>query len=217
MSERKNDPTDAEPGRVVDETRRRLTGAGLAGSGVLLTLVSHPVLGRGLGGNQCTKSAILSGNLSNPQDNTQCGCSPGYWGQHPEVWSKLTDGQYLPGMLFNTVFARNVFKNGATLGQVAQQSLKLELVTIPAGCKPKDYYAKVRNASFHAVAALLNAATFAWRYLPLYDTPQKVINAYQTAFDQSFTDCGAALDNVKSAWDQYSRLYCGYDAHGNPT
>jgi hypothetical protein len=118
MSVRKNDPTDAEPGRVVDETRRRLTGAGLAGSGVLLTLVSHPVLGRGLGGNQCTKSAILSGNLSNPQDNTQCGCSPGYWGHHPEVWSKLTDGQYLPGMLFNAAHGavhgahRHAYRNG---------------------------------------------------------------------------------------------------------
>lgn len=204
------------PHETVDHTRRRLTGAGLAGSGVLLTLVSHPVLGHGTGvGNQCTKSAILSGNLSQPQDNVQCGCSPGYWGQHPEVWGKLTDNLYLPSMLFNTVFGRNVFKNGATLGQVAVQSIKLELVSVPASCDKKDYYGKVRNASFHAVAALLNAATFAWRYLPQYDTPQKVINAYQAAFDLTPMDCGAALNSVKSEWDQYSRLYCGYDAHGN--
>lgn len=212
--DKQENPSAAEQ---VDQGRRRFTGAGLAGSGVILTLVSHPVLGgsRG-GGNQCTRSAILSGNLSHQQDNTQCGCSPGYWGQHPEVWGKLTDNLYLPGMVFNTVFGRNVFKNNATLGQVAQQSLKLDLMAIPGNCSnKKDYYSKVRNASFHAVAALLNAATFAWRYLPLYDTPQKVINAYQAAFDSAALDCGAALTQLKSEWDQYSRLYCGYDAHGN--
>lgn len=217
MAEQEQDKRDnPSTAQQVDQSRRRFTGAGLAGSGVILTLVSHPVLGgsRG-GGNQCTRSAILSGNLSHQQDNTQCGCSPGYWGQHPEVWGKLTDNLYLPDMVFNTVFGRNVFKNNATLGQVAKQSLKLELVTIPANCNKQDYYSKVRNASFHAVAALLNAATFAWRYLPLYDTPQKVINAYQTAFDAAALDCGAALTQLKSEWDQYSRLYCGYDAHGN--
>ncbi|MEO1767722.1 hypothetical protein [Thiobacter aerophilum] len=198
----------------VDPSRRRFTGAGLAGSGIILTLVSHPVLGHS-GGNQCTRSAILSGNLSNQQGDTQCGCSPGYWGQHPEIWGKLTDDLYLPSMVFNTVFGRNVFNNNATLGEVAQQSHNLDLVSIPNTCNMQGYYAKVRNASFHAVAALLNAATFAWRYLPLYDTPQKVINAYQAAFDAATRDCGAALDQLKSEWDQYSRLYCGYDAHGN--
>jgi hypothetical protein len=201
-----------EPGRV-DESRRRFTRGGLAGSGVLLTLVSHPVLGA----NQCTRSAILSGNLSQGQSPVQCGCSPGYWGQHPEVWGGLTDNLYLPQMVFNTVFGRNVFKNNATLGEVAQQSKKLDLASIPPACQNQtDYYGKVRNAAFHAVAALLNAATFAWRYLPQYDTPQKVIDAFQAAFDNAALDCGAALTQLKAEWDQYNSLYCGYDAHGNP-
>lgn len=205
--------TDVPP-EGVDSTRRRLTGAALVGSGVMMTLVGHPVLAGGGGANRCTRSAILSGNLSQHQSAVQCGCSPGYWGQHPDVWGGLTDNLYLPHMPFNGVFGRDVFKDGATLGQVAQQSLKLELLAYPGGCSTKSYYGKIRNASFHAVAALLNAATFAWRYLPAYDTPAKVISAYQSAFDLAATDCGAALDSLKSEWDQYSRLYCGYDAHG---
>jgi len=201
----------------VDQTRRRLTGAGLAGSGVLLTLVSHPVLGNSYGGNQCTKSAILSGNLSKQQDNVQCGCSPGYWGQHPEVWDRLTDHLYLPHMEFNAVFGRTVFQAGTTLLTVAIESEKPPLAFAkPNGCN-NGFYKKIRVASFHAVAALLNSATFAWRFLPLYDTPAKVIAAYQLAFDNSLMphNCGSALEQVKDQWDQYSNLYCGYDAFGN--
>lgn len=216
-----NNEKPAEQGvDQVDQTRRRLTGAGLAGSGVLLTLASHPVLGGTYttGGNQCTKSAILSGNLSHQQDTTQCGCSPGYWGQHPEVWANLTDNLYLPNMLFNAVFGRTVFVTTTTLLQVAQQSISPPLgFPTPNGCKQNgnNFYNNIRVASFQAVAALLNAATFAWRYLPLYDTPQKVINAYQAAFDTAAMDCGSALNQLKTQWDQYNNLYCGYDAHGN--
>jgi len=208
----------AEPG--VDQTRRRLTGA-VVGSGVILTLKSHPVLAGGgsYGGgtNECTKSSILSGNLSKPDSGAQCGCSPGYWGQHPGVWGGLTENLYLPNMVFNTVFGRTVFNNGATLGQVAIESLRLGLVTIPSDCNRNSYYSNVRNASFHAVAALLNSATFAWRFLPLYDTPAKVITAYQAAFDNSLMNdnCGSALNELKNQWDKYSNLYCGYAAQGN--
>lgn len=82
MSEIENsDPglTPTESG--VDQTRRRLTGAGLAGSGVLLTLASRPVLAQG--GICLAPSGFQSGNLSRPnQGNTPCaGRTPGYWGQ----------------------------------------------------------------------------------------------------------------------------------------
>ena len=69
----------------VDQTRRRLTGAGLAGSGVLLTLASRPVLAQG--GICLSPSGFQSGNLSRPnQGNTPCaGRTPGYWGEKNSI------------------------------------------------------------------------------------------------------------------------------------
>jgi len=74
-------PTEAG----VDQTRRRLTGAGLAGSGVLLTLASRPVLAQG--GICLSPSGFQSGNLSRPnQGSTPCtGRTPGYWGQKNSI------------------------------------------------------------------------------------------------------------------------------------
>lgn len=68
----------------VDQTRRRLTGAALAGSGVLLTLASGPVLANGA----ClSPSGFQSGNLSRPnQGNLPCsGRTPGYWGEKNSI------------------------------------------------------------------------------------------------------------------------------------
>ena len=68
----------------VDQTRRRLTGAALAGSGVLLTLASGPVLANGA----ClSPSGFQSGNLSRPNRvNLPCsGRTPGYWGQKNSI------------------------------------------------------------------------------------------------------------------------------------
>ena len=69
----------------VDQTRRRLTGAGLAGSGVLLTLASRPVLAQG--GFCLSPSGFQSGNLSRPsQGNVACtGRTPGYWGEKNSI------------------------------------------------------------------------------------------------------------------------------------
>lgn len=221
-----NNEQAVEP--AVDLTRRRLTGAGLAGSGVLLTLVSHPVLGGGYStggggvGNQCTKSAILSGNLSNQGTPVQCGCSPGYWGQHPDVWDKLTDGRFLPGMYFNTVFGCKVFKDTTTLLDVALMNDKCAPVLKASDCCGKSgsssgFTSKVQTCSFHAVAAICNAATFAWRYLPSYDTPEKIITAYQNAYTAAkyYKDCASAFEQLKTDLDKYNNLYCGYDAFGN--
>jgi hypothetical protein len=215
-----------EPG--VDLTRRRLTGAGLAGSGVLLTLVSHPVLGGGYStggggvGNQCTKSAIMSGNLSTQGTPVQCGCSPGYWGQHPQVWDALTEHRYLPSMKFNDVFGCKVFKDSTTLLDVALQNNQCTPVLKSSDCcsghhASNGFNSKVQTCSFHAVAAICNAATFAWRYLPSYDTPEKIITAYQNAYTaaKTYRDCASGFEQMKTELDKYNTLYCGYDAHGN--
>ena len=82
MSDIENSNPELTPTKSgVDQTRRRLTGAGLAGSGVLLTLASRPVLAQG--GICLSPSGFQSGNLSRPnQGNTPCaGRTPGYWGE----------------------------------------------------------------------------------------------------------------------------------------
>ena len=87
MSDIKHENKELQPNpveQVVDPTRRRLTGAALAGSGVLLTLASRPVLANGV----ClSPSGFQSGNLSRPSlGNLPCsGRTPGYWGEKNSI------------------------------------------------------------------------------------------------------------------------------------
>lgn len=218
--EQKNEALQDDPAKPgVDHTRRRLATAAL-GSGVILTLKSHPVLAT-TSTNECTKSALLSGNLSHHQSNVQCGCSPGYWGQHPEVWDKLTEYRFSPSAKFNTVFGCQVFNNNTTLLDVATMNSQSTTILSSAACcsgggSGMGFSSKVQASSFHAVAGICNAATFAWRYLPSYDTPDKIITAYKNAFTaaKTYKDCGAAFEQLKTNLDKYNNLYCGYNAAG---
>lgn len=214
-----------EPG--VDQTRRRLTGAAV-GSGVILTLKSHPVLAGGSyggGTNECTKSALLSGNLSNHQNNVQCGCSPGYWGQHKDLWNKLTEGQCLPRDNFNNKFNCKVYSEDTTCGDVSERSTTCKSYSGSgsysggssyshggsSSCNTTDKDSKIRTCAFHSVAALCNAYTFSWRF-PL--TPEQVKLKFKTAFESSKYDCGRACQNLTDELDKYNNQYCGYDAKG---
>ena len=78
--------------QVADSSRRRFTKSGLAASSVILTLASKPVLGQWA----CqSPSGFQSGNVSSHGTPVTCsGLTPGYWGNHPEVWPKPT---YDPG------------------------------------------------------------------------------------------------------------------------
>lgn len=89
----------------IDHSKRRLTKAGLAASGVMLTLASKSVLaGRPTGkptgrtAIQCTSpSGFTSLNVSAPgKHQSAClGRSPGMWAQWPELWISLG---YDPGV-----------------------------------------------------------------------------------------------------------------------
>jgi len=218
----------AEPG--VDQTRRRLAGAAV-GSGVILTLKSHPVLAGGgsYGGgtNECTKSALLSGNLSNHQSNVQCGCSPGYWGRHQDLWNKLTEGNCLHTDSFNQKFGCYVYSDDTTCGKVSQRDTSCTsysgsssysggssytMSNSSSSCDTTNKDSKIRTCAFQSVAALCNAYTFAWRF-PL--TPDQVKLKFKTAFEYSQNDCGDACATLTDELDKYNNLYCGYDRHGN--
>jgi hypothetical protein len=67
-----------ECGELSEETKsgRRRFVKGAVAAPVILTVVSRPAMG----GNFCTPSGFLSGNLSNQQQDIVCnGRSPGYW------------------------------------------------------------------------------------------------------------------------------------------
>jgi hypothetical protein len=103
--EEHNFPQDvANQTGLVDESRRRFTKAGVAVSGVLLTLASRPSLGGGGtvgGGGVCkSPSGFLSGNASHHGTTQYCkGCTPGYWGTH-YTWPS----PYKTGTCTNTQF-----------------------------------------------------------------------------------------------------------------
>lgn len=91
MSDKPNLPEDIESAQngQVNETRRRLTKAGLGASAVVATLASRPVFA-----DACTISGMASGNASPAPGQKPCGgCTPGYWRNHPRNWPS----PYLPG------------------------------------------------------------------------------------------------------------------------
>jgi hypothetical protein len=74
-----------------DPVRRRLARGGLAGTVVLGSLISRPVLGNGFGPNapyDCTISGQLSGNMS-PRAGDGVTCSA--LGKSPAEWSALAN------------------------------------------------------------------------------------------------------------------------------
>lgn len=65
------------PEQVADPSRRRFARAGVVAAPVIMTLASRPALGY----YNCSLSGVLSGNLSNPNQNYVCaGKTPGFWG-----------------------------------------------------------------------------------------------------------------------------------------
>jgi len=75
-----------------DLSRRRFSKTGLLAAPAIYTLASKPAFG-----NHCSISGHLSGNLSQPNDHVCGGCTPGYWGQHPENWPNMSIDAYHPG------------------------------------------------------------------------------------------------------------------------
>ena len=130
-----------------DQTRRKLTTAGIAGTGVLLSVASRSAMG---GWGQCTGSELASGNLSRTGDQNPCGCSPGFWWNNngEAIWTdpkSISLAPYPPSSKFNTVFGKDFFLPTAN-------------VTLAMIGPPQQYPRIVeetgKGASFAAAAAL---------------------------------------------------------------
>ena len=207
---------DAAAGKPdsVDTSRRRFTKAGLAGSGVILSISSRSALG---GWGTCTGSEMMSGNMSRQGTPNPCGCSPGYWGQHLTEWNNLISQRliattYKPEADFDTVFGLANLPNGmfnpdAQLQYVAQRGTHLT-IALPSACDPtkdnSDFLGTARTATFHAVAALLNASVYGSRYPAPYQSPGAVINAFSIAASSAYASCNKQpFENFINAVDVY--------------
>lgn len=76
-------PNDANETPAVDNARRKLAGTAL-GVAAVFTLSSRPVWATG--GQQCTISGMMSGNLSAPKGSSCEGCRPDYWKGKKDKW-----------------------------------------------------------------------------------------------------------------------------------
>ena len=93
MKEKQSSEGLEDKTKFVDSSRRRFTKAGLAATGVILTLASRPVLAN----TDCrSPSAWASANMSaHFKYNEMCfGNYPDYYANNPQAWGGT---QYLPG------------------------------------------------------------------------------------------------------------------------
>jgi hypothetical protein len=129
----KPSPSDVDQLKLANASRRRFGKAGLAASGVILTLTSRSALGHTL--CHTAPSGFVSGNVSSQPDATGEGYSPGYWKNHSNWPISLTT-------LFSQAFPLHHHSpyTGATF---------LELLT------PQHF--DVAKLGMHLVAAYLNA------------------------------------------------------------
>jgi hypothetical protein len=194
----KNQPESNETqdiAREADQSRRKFTSAGVAGTGVLLSVASRSAMG---GWGQCTGSELASGNLSRADDANPCGCSPGYWWNKngSKSWDLYLASKYPKSSGFNAVFGVKYFKFNVPLqdcGPSQKHDVKF------TGCSNTD------TIAMHAVAALLNAEFFGNRYPVLgLQTAAGVISAFQSAF-LSIDKC-TALTAFKNRVDIYDPL-----------
>jgi hypothetical protein len=164
----------------VDESRRRLTKAGVALPAVLATLASRPVFA-----NACSISGMASGNASPQPGQLPCaGCTPGFWQANAinrgASWWRI----YTPTDEFNTVFGVEDYKHCDGSGPLTL----LEVLKMQGNEDPR-----CPNVGRQAIAALLNAASFAEAGYDYGYTPQDIINMFKA---RSFNNCEGLKDDL---------------------
>lgn len=151
---------------VLDEGEECDDGNSFDGDGCSAECTFEPFCGDGVldEGEQCDDGNTFDGDGCSGECTFEVGgegCTPGYWRQSHHYADWVATG-YSPGTLFVTAFGVDAFP-GRTLGDV---------VSSPGG-------GALNQLGFHAVAALLNAAS------PDVDydrTPAQVIAAFVAAY-----------------------------------
>lgn len=211
----KNEPSEPVDDKQVDQHRRKFGSAGVAGTGVLLSMASKSAMG---GWGTCSGSELASSGLSRTGEANPCGCSPGYWwnSNGTVTWDNFITANplhsgYSRTALFNTVFGVPYFNStdNVQLGMLNPSSN-----FPPAFVIDGSNYEGIKNVAMHAVAALLNAAFYGLRYPAPYKTPSAVINAFALAFNS--TNRRQALKAFVEQVDVYtsSNTWCDGKPHG---
>lgn len=196
-----------DPDKAVDEWRRKFSSAGVAGTGVILTLASRSAMG---GWGTCTGSELASTNLSRQGDANPCGCSPGYWWNTNgfQTWTDAIPATYQRTKHFNSVFGNiNYFNPSIPMSDCG-----------PGTDKPRAHLPGVNgldNVAMHAVAALLNAQYYGARFPVIgLQNPLAVISAFQAAVaantKQALKDFVARVDVYGS-----SQTWCAGKQHSS--
>jgi hypothetical protein len=139
---------DHQP-KLASESRRRFGKAGLAASGVILTLASKSALGC----QNVSPSGFVSGNVSGHLTEGTAGYSPGYWKNHSH-WPINIDTEF--GQIFGPLSIHSPYKNVSFL----------TLLT------PQHY--DDNKLGMHLVAAYLNAEAGMTPYL----TTQTIVQIF---------------------------------------
>lgn len=158
-------PVNLSGSEPMDASRRNFGKAGIALSGVLLTLTSRPVLGDTRGKSP---SGFLSGNVSTHGNPPPCeGRSPGYWKTHPEAWPIPTDTK------FRSVFPCN---SSSAYFHYTMLDLVQGCVSSGNGCVNTQ---DPQNLGMHLVAAYLNAIS-GWTPCLNIETIKSMFSEWQT-------------------------------------
>lgn len=158
-------PKNTKPEQQEISTSRRQFAKSVAGSGVILSLASKPVMGANY---WCTGSGGMSGNTSSHGPQVSCvACSPGYWKTAPENWPL----GYYPYQVCSTsgskLHAPTIF--AAVFGSCSAGADKTMMWVMQNLNGQRDW---------HVCAAFLNAVKAAQVGLASAYTPQEIINMY---------------------------------------
>ncbi len=200
MNSKENNSVEEK--NAVDKTKRRLSVAGMT-SPILLGLTSKTVWGASA---TCTTSGQLSGNASpGGQPPTSCdqtnpfGVTPGFWGNH--AWPTGTENMLYSASIFSCRPVTKVkLKN--TTNWITTPTLKQVFDAHDGGIVSNSSNGTDNNTlkqdTFHAIAAYLNALT------PTYAYPFSVDD-----ITTRFCLGGAAMDPIK---DFEKVIHSGADA-----
>jgi len=198
-------------------SRRSFAKTGIAGGAVLMSLLSRPVLGRGLD-PRCTPSVLASiAAGTSLHEGLECdfGCTPGFWcyGQPPDIraWAEITAGT---GITHTSPFS-DIFPcgpgpaefNGKDLFPDGPATTLQDIICIPDGAGP----AFLKQSARHAIAAWLNAQILGVFFGP---SPGEIVTAYCNAFDIWYN--GGAMDGSSGPLESVHSELAALNEQGCP-
>lgn len=208
-----NTTLDQEGGTPETNQSRRHFAKSIAGSGVILSLASKPVMGSNY---WCTGSGGMSGNTSSHGRKPSClACSPGYWKTSPGTWP----APYYPYKICNCA------------GNTLYNPTKFQAVFGSSPYGDVTFMTVLQNQSgsreFHAIASLLNAARAAVSGLASAYTVSEVISLYKkgapastfsSTYEGSLHNCPLPNSNDNYYQAQSGAVFCNVvDSDGTET